>query len=269
MILSRKFHAYKEESPLLLLPDRNHYIPVFNGDAIDALMKSLILELSDLATLPPFAYIARHSKDKIPREHLAPFLKKFPQFVDHFGSDKQYSIPTIWFACHFYDEDSIAAVRQKLDQKNLKYFLECEEYDSFEKINDTYWDERSDAELFVKFIHQATMIGIDLLTTAEYKEELKRLGRLESLQYTNIEDAKPDFKEMERYLRKSSSYYNKHIIADLSEYKEFWENFTKWKITNRALGSWPHFLFNICGIQYPYKHTPLKINTEELFEDWW
>ena len=69
-----------------------------------------------------------------------------------------------------------------------------------------------------------------------------------------------------------SLYYKKNIITNPFEYKQFWENFTKWKINKSSLTSWPHFLFNICGISYPQdlkKHLPFKARMEELFKDWW
>jgi len=269
MIILRIFHTYKDDFPLM----SKGRLP-FNGDTLDDLMTGLILELSDLTTLSPLTYITRHTNDEIPQERLAPFLTKFHEFVDYFGKNQPYNIPTVWFVGHFQDYDSIKKVRQELNQKDLKYFESGEEYNSFEQFNETYWEENTDAEPFVNFLHQATMIGIDLLPTADYKQKLKQLGRIEYMQYTNIEDAKSDFKEMERYLRESSTYYKKHITANASEYKEFWENFTKIKVTDTGngrarLGSWPHFLFNICGVSFTSKVLPLKVKMEDLFEDWW
>ncbi|MCG2779186.1 MAG: hypothetical protein L6406_26220 [Desulfobacterales bacterium] len=227
----------------------------FNGDTLDDLMTGLILGLSDIARLLPLTYITRHTNDKIPPQHLAPFLTKFHEFVDYFGKNQPYNIPTVWFVGHFQDYDSIKKVRQKLDQKNLKYFEGGEEYDSFEQIGKNYCEEREDAKLFVKFLHQVTMIGIDLLLTADYKQKLKQLGRLEYMRYPDtknvMEEVKSDLKDMERYLRQNSQYYREHIVADESEYKQFWVNFTKRKSSEAGTGSWPHFLFNICGVVYP------------------
>ena len=232
-------------------------------------MTNLILELSDLAAIIPFSYISRHTNDKIPPVRLAPFLTKFSSFVNALEKDQTYKIPTIWFVGHFKDYESAAEAQKRIDAKNVKYFNKSKKYNSFEEINDSYWDDKRDAEPFIKFLHQATMIGIDLLKTADYKEKLKALGRLEYMQYTTIEDAKSDFKEMKRYLRKSSPYYIKNITADTSEHKKFCVNFTKWKSSKAGTGSWPHFLFNICGLPYPFRHQPLRIKTEELFADWW
>ena len=274
MIIQKIFHTYKENFPLTLLKDRDNIYLSFNGNALDSLMTGLILELSDLATLPPFAYISRHTPDKkVPPEDLASFLARFQAFVNHHGKDRPYYIPTAWLVGHFQDYDLIAEVRQKLDQKNVKYFESGEEYDSLAQFNQSYWDEKSDAEPFVKFLHQATMIGIDLLSTADYKQKLNQLGRLEYMRYPDtenvMEEVKSDMKEMEHYLRENSPYYKTHLIPNVSEYKEFWENFTKWKTSEVGAGSWPHFLFNICGVQYPPTHPPLRVRPEELFEDWW
>jgi len=270
MIIKVIFHTYKDNFPLLFFINETSFYPSFEGDARHDLMTDLILELSDLATLPLLAYISRHDKDnKIPQDDLAPFLAKFPEFVACHGKDKQYNIPTVWFVGHFQDYESVAEVKQKLDQKDLQYIDEIEECKSFDQFNQAYWENSRDAEPFVKFLHQATMIGIDLLKTADYKHKLNQLGRLEYMRYTNIEDVRSDITEMEHYLRENSPYYKKHITANASEHKEFWENFTKWKSTKHGTGSWPHFLFNICGISYPFRHPPLKIRTEELFEGWW
>lgn len=230
------------------------YIPSsYSADILDDLMTGLILELSDLSTLLPYGYISRHTHGKTPLDHLAPFLARFHEFVDHFGKDETYTLPTVWLVGHFQNQESITRVRQKLEEKSVKYFDDGEEYDSYDQFNQSYWDEKSDAERFVKFIHQTTLIGIDLLRTVDYKQKLDQLGRLQWMRYTAPEDVKSDLKEMERYLWASSPFYRDHIADNPSEYKEFWQNFTKIKATpqpngQELLGSWPHFLFNICGI---------------------
>lgn len=268
MIILRRFHTYKDDFPLM----SEGRLP-FNGANLHNLMTALILELSDLTRLPPFAYITRHTNDKIPPEHLAPFLTKFHNSVNTLGKDQPYNIPTVWFVGHFEDYDSITEVRQKLDQKNLKYFDDGEEYNSFEQFNQAYWENSRDAEPFVKFLHQATMIGIELLSTAGYKQKLNQLGRLEYMRYPDtenvMEEVKFDMKEMEHYLRENSPYYKNHIIPNPSEYKDLWENFTKWKTSEAGTGSWPHFLFNVCGVPYPPIHPPLRVRPEQLFEGWW
>jgi hypothetical protein len=236
---------------------------------LDTLMTRLILELSDLTTLPCLTYITRHTDDKIPPEHLTPFLVKCHDVVDTLGKDQPYNIPTVWFVGHFENYDEITRIRQKLDQRNVKYFETGGEYASFQQINQIYWDKKGDAALFVKFLHQVTMIGIDLLSTGEYKQTIEQLGRLEYMQYSDIENMRSDLKEMEQYLREKSSFYRGHIVHDPIAYREFWENFTKWKKSEAVLTSWPHFLFNICGISHPVSHLPLEIRTEELFEGWW
>ena len=268
MIIHQLFHTYKDDFPLMLQKKNGVNLP-FNGGDLYNLMACLIFELSDLAATLPLSYISRHTGDKTPPEHLSPFLNKFSSFVNGLGKDQPYNIPTIWFVGHFRDRQTATEFQRKIDAKNIKYFDEINEYNSLEDINQSYWENKSDAQPFIEFIHHTTMIGIDLLRTADYKEKLRALGRLEYMQYANIETVKSDFKEMENYLRKSSPYYVKNIAADISEYKKFWINFTKWKGTETAFGSWPHFLFNICGLPYPFKQRPLRINPEEVFTGWW
>ena len=266
LIIQRVFHTYRDDFPLLR--NKGPAVPA-DEDMLDSLMTRLILELSDLTRLPRLTYITRHTSDKIPPEHLAPFLVKFHDVVDTFGEDQPYNIPTVWFVGHFENYDEVTRIRQELDQKNVKYFETGGEYASFEEINQIYWDKKTDAEPFLKFLHQVTMIGIDLLSIGEHKEKLEQLARLEYMQYADIKNMASDLKEMERYLHNKSSFYRRHIVSSALTYKEFWENFTKWKKCEALLTSWPHFLFNICGISHPVKHLPLTIKPEELFEGWW
>jgi hypothetical protein len=270
MIILRRFYTYKDNFPLM---SANRLAPPFDVDMLDGLMRDLILQLSDIAALPPYSYITRHTNDNIPPDHLAPFLATFRGFVSALGQNQPYNIPTVWLVGHFQDHDSVAQVRQQLDQKDLKYFDRGEEYDSFDQFNEAYWEDRSDAEPFVKFIHQTTMIGLDLLRTDEYKQRLGQLERLEWIQYANVEDMKSDLRDMEFYLNETSQYYREQIAGNTSECKGFWLNFTKLKLTYTATrvscGSWPHFLFNMCGVSSPARNRPLEVNTAELSEDWW
>ena len=270
MMIQKLFHTYKDSFPLQLTSQNCMSL---NGDAFDELIAGLILELSDLAATLPLSYISRHGSDKISQERLAPFLRKFSSFVDSLGRDEPYNIPTIWLVCHFNDNESAAEFQERIDAADIKYFDECHEYDSYEEINELYWDNKQDAEPFVGFLHQTTMIGIDLIKTADYKQKLTALQHLEYMRYASMEDAQSDLKEMERYLGESSQYYVEHISADKHGYRAFWENFTKWKRTEVVnenerrykYGSWPHFLFNICGIIDPSELPPLKVDTAELF----
>jgi len=265
-ILQRVFHTYRDDFPLLR--NKRPTGPAAE-DMLDGLMTRLILDLSDLATLPRLTYITRHTDDTIPSERLAPFLVKFHDIVDTLGEHQQYGIPTVWFVGHFANDDEIARIRQELDRKNIKYFETGGEYANFQQLNQIYWENKNDAEPFLTFLHQVTMIGIDLLSTGECKQTLEQLGRLEYMQYTDIENMKSDLKEMQRYLREKSSFYRGHIVHDAIAYREFWENFTKWKKSEAVLTSWPHFLFNLCGISHPVEHLPLRVRTETLFEGWW
>ena len=208
----------------------------------------MILELSELTSLPIFAYIARHSNDKIPQKHLDPFLSKFHDFANHYGQNQQYNIPTVWFVGYFDKEDLIAELRRRLDEKNVKYFEESYKYDSFESIKQRYYDNPRDARLFLKFLYHVTKIGIELLSVLNNREKLKSLKPLEKqFGYQNVESMKNDLMELEQYLRQNSQYYQRHIYTEETELKKFWNNFQKIKATVRPY-SWPHFLFNICGV---------------------
>lgn len=259
MIIQRIFHTYRDDFPLL----SDGRLPVsYDASALDALFISLILELSDLTSFPRFTYITRHTKDKIPPKHLDPFLTKFQDFVDCLGKTQSYNIPTVWFVGYFEDQDIVTEFRRKIDEKNIKYFEEGGEYGSFEEINDSYWNNKRDAQLFPKFLNQVTMIGIDLLSASGFKQKLKQLERLEFLQYSSIADMESDLKEMELYFNENSPYYRKRVNTKLANHKEFWGNFTKVKITEtrdggQMLGSWPHFLFNICGVLSQARNLPI------------
>ncbi len=250
MIIQRIFHTYKEDFPLLI---NNCLPPSFKACICDGMFKGLILELSDLTSLPRYSYIARHTNDKIPENHLAPFLSKFKDFAQQLGKNQSYNIPTVWFVGFFDAEKEIDEVRRQLDKKGVKYFEDGGKYDSYENINQCYWDNKKDAHLFPKFLNQVTLIGIDLLSEPMTKLKLKELECLEWLQYKSEESRQSDLKKMRRYLNEKSQFYREQIEEDQSECDEFWENFKKIKITDKGngkacLGSWPHFLFNICGV---------------------
>ena len=241
MIIQQTFHTYRDNFPLLV----NKQLPLDS----DYLITGLILELSELISLPLFAHITRHSNDKIPQKNLDSFLSKFHDFVNHYGQNQQYNIPTVWFVGYFDKKDLITEVRRRLDEKNVKYFEESNKYDSFESIEQRYYDNPRDARLFVEFLHQVTKIGIDLLSAPAYKQKLKSLKPLEGMRfnYKSVESMKYDLMEMEQYLRQNSQYYQKYISTEETELKKFWNNFQKVKATVRPY-SWPHFLFNICGV---------------------
>lgn len=247
MIIQQTFHTYKDNFPLLI----NNQLRL----DFDYLITGLILELSELSSLPLFAYMARHSTDKIPQKYLDPFLSKFHDFVNHHGQNQQYNIPTVWFVGYFDKEDLITEVRRRLDEKNVKYFEESNKYDSFESIKQRYYDNTKDARLFLKFLHQVTKIGIDLLSVPDYRQKLNSLKPLEKMKfhYKSVESRERDLMQMEQYLRQNSQYYQKYISTEETELKKFWNNFQKVKATNMSDGtvslcSWPHFLFNICGV---------------------
>ena len=250
MIIQKIFHTFRDDFPLL---SNGRLPPSFDLNTYDNLITSLILDLSDLTSFSRFTYITRHTNDNIPKDHLEPFLINFGEFVQRLGSAEPYNIPTVWFVEHFVDYDMVSKIRSSIDAKNIKYFESGGEYGSFEEINDSYWNNKQDAQLFPKFLHQVTMIGIDLLSAHESRRKLEQFKCLELLQYKSAERLKSDLMEIERCLNESSEYYRNFIRAEASEHKEFWKNFTKVKKTvlgdgSMQLGSWPHFLFNICGV---------------------
>lgn len=273
MIIQATFHCYKDNFPLLYFKDQFSFYSTLDDNARHDLMNGLIMELSDLIPLPYLAHLQRQDKDNMVLQHdLDPFYAKYPEFLDHHGRDKRYRIPTILFVGHFEDDKLVDEVKEKLKEKEIKYVDDIEQQESFEKLNQIYWEEKSDAEPFVKYAHQTTMIGLDLLKTADYKQKLEQLNRLEYMQYTDMEDAKSDFREMVRYLSENSSYYRENIASNPPERKQFWENFTKIKIAimdndMAQISSWPRFLFNICGIFYTPKDMPFKVSEEEIFKD--
>lgn len=263
MIIQKVFHTYKEDFPLL---SKGRIAFGFDANALDTLFASLIMDLSELTSLTQYTYITRHTNDKIPIEHLKPFLTKFRNFVSYLGLKESYGIPTVWFVGHFESQDQIKNIRERLDKIGVRYFETGSELNSFEEINDTYWKKKSDAEVFIEFLHQVTMIGIDLLSGTDFKQKLEQLKRLEWMQYASEEAMEPDLKEMERYLNEKSPYYIKEIAVDVNKRAGFWKNFTKIKVTPQSggsvgLGSWPHFLFNICGVNSSVNNLPLQVET--------
>jgi len=249
MIIQRVFHTYSDDFPIL----SNGRLP-FSCDvtALNSKMASLILELSDLTDISNYVYITSHTNDKTQEDILNPFTKRFKDFIDDIGKDQPFNIPTIWFVCHFDSFDKIQKVRDQLDLRNIKYFENGDVFESFEKMNETYWEHREDAYLFPKFLHQVTMIGIDLLKNPVSLNKLRELEYLEWLLYRNVEKQICDLTKMKQHLRDNSLYYQKNILTDSNEVLIFWENFNKVKKIDAGngsfhLGSWPHFLFNICG----------------------
>lgn len=250
MIIQKVFHTYKEEFPIL---SNNRLPQPFTPQTLHKLVSQLILELADVVTLPRYAYITRHTDDSIPRENLEPFLNRSRDFVVQLGENQLYNIPTVWFVGFFEDKQVIADVKARLNQKKVRHFESGSEHRSFEEINDAYRDNREDANLFPKFLHQVTLIGIDLLSNPASLQSLRRLGCLEWLQYRNEERRQSDLSKMEEVLTANSQYYREVINPREAEHAEFWRNFTKVKRTKVEpgkvfIGSWPHFLFNICGV---------------------
>lgn len=249
MIIQHVFHTYKNNFPIL----SKCRLPIsYDGNMTDSLITGLILELSELTLLPRFSYITRHINDTIPQEQLEPFLGRFPGFVDLIGEDGPFNIPTVWFVGYFDAQDTIAKVRAGLYRKQIGYFEEHGKYDSFEALNHSYWDKKDDAERFPKFLHQLTKIGLDLLEVPKAIVGLKQLNCLEWLGYQNIGNLRADLKKIESLLKNHSAYYINNIDKSEIAKKEFWDDFQKIKINKKgngkvSLGSWPHFLFNVCG----------------------
>ncbi len=250
MIVKCVFHTYKDDFPIIV---NDHYPSPYNLSLVDNMMTNQIIELSDFTKIGNYIYITRHTNDKIPNEEIVQFITKFSSFVNFYGNNPKCGLPTIWLVVHFESYDSIKEAKEKLLNKKILSYESITEIESFKDTNDSYWDDVKDAYLFPKFLHQVTMIGIDLLKDPNVINELKQLKSLEWLLYRNPANKISDLKRMRDLHQSNSQYYREEIFNKGSESIEFWQNFEKVKIKDLGnnkmhLGSWPHFLFNICGV---------------------
>ena len=233
MIIQSTFHTYKEDSPIII---NDQLPPSYNWTVVNSKMTNLILELSDLTNFAMYVYITRHTNDKIPKENITPFITKFSNFISHFGNKQQCSLPTIWFVGHFESYGSVQKARAKLNAKKITYFENTTEVESFESINDTYWDNIMDAHLFPKFLHQVTMIGIDLLRGSNIIQKLEQLKCLEWLLYKNPDNMISDLDRMREFLDNNSQFYREEVCNSENEAIDFWKNFEKVKMEDIGNG---------------------------------
>jgi hypothetical protein len=232
----------------------NGYIPNEFNNICERLMVSLILDLSNLLPLVKYSYLSRHTKDTIPSQKLEPFLQRHQNLVQILGEQAPYNIPTVWFVGFFDSDSQIEDIEKKIETMPMQYYDETHEFQSFEELNQPYWEQKEDAQLFIIFLDQLTKIGINLLRNHSCLPRLKELNCLEWLLYQSNEKMEADLAEIKRLLSKNSEYYRENIENDQSQIDVFWSNFRKLKKQpnedgTTRLGSWPHFLFNICGLQ--------------------
>lgn len=249
MIIQKIFHTYKKNFPLLC--DRQ--IPKqFEGKKILDIMKNLILEMKELTSSEFSTYITRHTDDQLPEDVLKPFKIKYQNFVNYFGHSSGYYLPTIWFVGFFKTNKQIENIIRYFNNKNIGFYTTGNNIRSYTEINETYWDCEEDAKIFPKYLYQTTMIGLDILFYNRDISILKEVGKLEWMQYSDEQKKKTDIKKLQDYLLKNSPFYKENIYSDMLSFDQYWQNFNKVTITKMEnsslkLGSWPHFLFNICG----------------------
>lgn len=220
MIIKKVFHTYKEDFPFL----RGNQV-LFDRLNLDNLFKNLILELSELSTIPKYCYITRHTDDMMPT----------------------FWTPTVWFVIYSETYEIIESIRKKLEQNKIKYLEDDSEiYDSVDSIppDNNYTTTKDEAITFPKFLHQVTQIAIGLLKNNS-TNKLNELNELEWMQ-GNESELGSKIEELREHLINNSKYYLEKI-KNTGEEVEFWINFKKVYI-NQNVYSWPHFLFNLCGV---------------------
>jgi len=246
MIVQQTYHTYKNDFPLILTAGDKVKIP--NGYDLDQIFRIQILDLSDLSTAARFTYIARHTNDKIPDGILEEFKARFPGIAYAVHNGWSLGIPTIWFTCYFCNEVEITPMINRLTQKGIKHYQENPNYyTSLSSIppDNCYTVCQDEARAFPKFLHHVTQIGLDLLRSSERGVFLRQYKPLEYWQPSNAAQFESMFNMLKSELRARSSYYREHIEAIASEFDEFCCNFGR---VNFGTYSWPHFLFNICGV---------------------
>jgi hypothetical protein len=246
MIIQQTYHTYKDDFPLILTGGDKVKIP--NGYDLDQIFRIQILDLSDLSTAARFTYIARHTNDKIPDDILDEFKVKFPGIASAVHDGWSLSIPTIWFTCYFCNEAEITPMIDRLTQKGIKHYQgDPNHYASLSSIppDNCYTVSQDEGRAFPKFLHQVTQIGLDLLRNSDRGVFLRQYKPLEYRQSSKSVRLESMFNMLKSELRARSSYYREHIEAIASEFDEFCSNFER---VNFRAYSWPHFLFNICGV---------------------
>ncbi len=242
MIIKKTIHTYKESFPIIRIVGQRVYPPP--GYDLHSLWDGLIIELSGIGKISKYFYVARHTDDRIPDPILSIFKNKFQKFVECYGKDSRFGVPTVWLVIYVEDEDCGSTIKTLLRMRDLKYFLgKSEEYESIEEIpyDNNYTTTANEAKEFPKFLHQTTHIAIDLIKISGSRNKLRELQCLDKMIGNNIEFK---IRELKDYLENSSQYYRDYVSADESEKSRFWMNFRR----VHGVYSWPHFLFNAVGI---------------------
>lgn len=211
----------------------------------------MILELSEINLLTKYTYITRHTNDTIPEEILCEFKNKFPNIVNLQRKGNVLGIPTVWFTCYAEKEEEVYSIIASLNKKGINYFTNGPtQYNSLEQIppDQNYTTSALEAKTFPKFLHQVSQIGINILKDHESVDFLTAYKPLEWRQHADKTYLSNLQNELETKLSQKSSFYCEQIKKNGLEKAEFWENFQKAYIKEGAIFSWPHFLFNICGI---------------------
>jgi len=239
MIIKETIHTYKESFPIIKTVGQKVYTPF----RYDASSDGLIIELSEIGKISKYFYVARHTDDQIPDLILTRFKNRFSEFVECYGKDSRFGVPTVWLVIYVEDEDSGNKIKRLIRKRDIKYFEgQPVKYESIEKIpcDNNYTITANEAKEFPKFLHQITHIAIDLIRTSNSKNKLRELGCLEGMIGNNIESK---IRELKDYLENSSQYYRNYVAADEREKSIFWMNFRR----VHGVYSWPHFLFNAVG----------------------
>jgi len=240
MIIKETIHTYKESFPIIA--GQNGYPPP--GYDRHSLWDGLIIELSEISKISKYFYVARHTDDQIPDPILTRFKNRFSEFVEYYGKDSTFGVPTVWLVIYVEDEDSGNKIKRLIRKRDIKYFEgKFEKHKSIEKIpcDNNYTTTANEAEEFPKFLHQITHIAIDLIKISDSKNKLRELKCLDKMIGNNIEFK---IRELKDYLENSSQYYRDYVAADEREKSIFWMNFRR----VHGVYSWPHFLFNAVGI---------------------
>ncbi len=258
MIIQQLFKTYKENFPLFSRSKdgQTYCSKPITGDYLDNAFRELIQELSELSTVPVYCYMSRHFPDNIPYDKLpSTFKEKYQSFLIQVGKNHDILFATVWFVAYSNSYEQIEIISQKLKDKGIRFCKDKPaEYDSINDIliDSNYTTTEYEAKAFPKFLHQVTQISINLLNKPEALEKLSDLKSLEWMQNYDRKVIDSEVNELEKHLKKNSKYYRDHIEKDKSEKSEFWRNFNRVYQKQGNIYSWPHFLFNICGI----KHQP-------------
>lgn len=213
---------------------------------LDKIYRNSIIGLKKISLVARYTYIARHSNNKVPDQILPYFKGNFPDIAKEESHDKVLRIPTVWLVCYSDNKDNFGVIENFLSEKNYKYFpVKGIEYKSLSNIPfGHYTTSANEAATFPKYLEQITQIGLNLLENSDHGKFLSDFIKLEFRKFTNNTEPNQLESDLRQKLIKDSLYYYENIEKIANERQEFWINFRK--VYDRY--SWPHFLFNICGI---------------------